>query len=77
MMPTVCKVANAKYEIETFTREVFARYQLPAFIAVGIISEVLNEYKTLENADLNNGYNDIIKTINEQTIEEKKEDVQD
>ena len=59
-MPIEVKIANVKSDLIKYV-EISARdYGLPPFIMVGII---------------NDGFNEIIKTINEQISKGEKEDV--
>lgn len=72
MMPIEVKIANVKSDIIKFI-EVNARdYQLPPFIVVGILADILNDWKGKELVQVNDSFNEILKTINEQ-LSEKEE----
>lgn len=65
-MPIEAKISNVKSDILKFV-EISARdFDLPPFIIVGILSDILNDWKTREIAQINDSYNRIIKTLNEQ-----------
>lgn len=77
MMPIEAKIANVKSDLIKYV-EISARdYGLPPFIMVGIISDILSDWKSKELVQVNDGFNEIIKTINEQISKGEKEDVQD
>ena len=57
--------------------EISAReYQLPPFVVVGILSKLLNDWKSKELVQIVDSYNETIKKLNEQLTKEDKEDVQ-
>lgn len=65
-MPIEAKISNVKSDILKFV-EISARdYDLPPFIIVGILSDILNDWKSKEIVQINDSYNRIIKTLNEQ-----------
>lgn len=65
-MPIEAKITNVKSDILKFV-EISARdYDLPPFIIVGILSDILNDWKSKEIVQINDSYNRIIKTLNEQ-----------
>ena len=65
-MPIEVKISNVKSDILKFV-EISARdYDLPPFIIVGILSDILNDWKSKEIVQINDSYNRIIKTLNEQ-----------
>jgi hypothetical protein len=65
-MPIEAKVSNVKSDILKFV-EISARdYDLPPFLIVGILSDILNDWKNKEIVQINDSYNRIIKTLNEQ-----------
>lgn len=71
-MPIEVKISNVKSDILKFV-EISARdYDLPPFIIVGILSDILNDWKSKEIVQINDSYNRIIKTLNEQ-ISKKEE----
>lgn len=71
-MPIEAKVSNVKSDILKFV-EISARdYDLPPFLIVGILSDILNDWKNKEIVQINDSYNRIIKTLNEQ-ISKKEE----
>nr|DAQ18028.1 MAG TPA: hypothetical protein [Bacteriophage sp.] len=56
--------------------EISAReYQLPPFVVVGILSKLLNDWKSKELVQIVDSYNETIKKLNEQLTKEDKEDV--
>ena len=64
-MPIEAKISNVKSDILKFV-EISARdYELPPVIIVGILSDILNEWKNKEIVQINDSYNRIIKTLNE------------
>jgi hypothetical protein len=73
MMPIEAKISNVKSDILKFV-EISARdYDLPPFIITGILSDIINEWKTKEIVQINDSYNRIITTLNEQIAKEKNE----
>lgn len=65
-MPIEAKITNVKSDILKFI-EISARdYDLPPFIIVGILSDILNDWKNKEIVQITDSYNRIIKTLNEQ-----------
>lgn len=73
-MPIEAKITNVKSDILKFI-EISARdYDLPPFIIVGILSDILNDWKNKEIVQITDSYNRIIKTLNEQLSNERKED---
>lgn len=65
-MPIEAKISNVKSDILKFV-EISARdYDLPPFIIVGILSDILNDWKNKEIVQITDSYNRIIKTLNEQ-----------
>ena len=64
-MPIEAKISNVKSDILKFV-EISARdYDLPPFLIVGILSDILNEWKNKEIVQINDSYNRIITTLNE------------
>ena len=56
--------------------EISAReYQLPPFVVVGILSKLLNDWKSKELVQIVDSYNETIKKLNEQLTKEDKKDV--
>lgn len=56
--------------------EISAReYQLPPFVVVGILSKLLNDWKSKELVQVVDSYNETIKKLNEQLTKEDKENV--
>lgn len=73
-MPIEVKNTNVKSDILKFI-EISARdYDLPPFIIVGILSDILNDWKNKEIVQITDSYNRIIKTLNEQLSNERKEE---
>ena len=74
MMPIEAKIANVKGDLIKYV-EVSARdYGLPPFIMVGIIADRLSDWKSKELVQVNDGFNEIIKTFNEQISKEEGEE---
>ena len=72
-MPIEAKVSNVKSDILKFV-EISARdYDLPPFLIVGILSDILNDWKNKEIVQINDSYNRIIKTLNEQISKKEKQ----
>lgn len=72
-MPIEAKIANVKSDILKFV-EISARdYDLPPFLIVGILSDILNEWKNKEIVQINDSYNRIIKTLNEQLSKKEEQ----
>lgn len=72
-MPIEAKITNVKSDILKFI-EISARdYDLPPFIIVGILSDILNDWKSKELVQINDSYNRILTTLNEQLSKERKE----
>lgn len=73
-MPIEAKISNVKSDILKFV-EISARdYDLPPFIIVGILSDILNDWKSKEIVQITDSYNRIIKTLNEKLSIERKEE---
>lgn len=79
-MPIEAKIANVKSDLIKYV-EVSARdYKLPPFIMVGIIADILSDWKSRELVQLNDGINEMVKAFNNQILKdegEETEDVQD
>lgn len=75
-IPIEAKIANVKSDLIKYV-EISARdYGLPPFIMVGIIADILSDWKSKELVQINDGFNEIIKAFNEQiSKEEEKKDV--
>lgn len=72
-MPIEAKISNVKSDILKFV-EISARdYELPPFFIVGILSDILNEWKSKELVQINDSYNRIIKTLNEQLSKKEEQ----
>lgn len=76
MMPIEAKIANAKSDLIKYVEVSAREYSLPPFIMVGIIADILSDWKSKELVQVNDGFNEIIKTFNEQISKGEKEDVQ-
>lgn len=77
-MPIEIKVATLKEQIVKMIDMSARDFGIPSFLMVGIISEILNEWRYRENIELNFVYSGVIKDVNETLKQEdKKEDVQD
>ena len=75
-MPIEVKIANVKSDLIKYV-EISARdYGLPPFSMVGILADILSDWKNKELLHVNDGYSEIIKTFNEQISKGEKEDVQ-
>lgn len=70
------KIATFKGDLIKFV-EINARdYQLPPFVVVGILTDILSDWKSKELVQVVDAYNEIIKSFNEQISKGEKEDVQ-
>ena len=76
MMPIEVKIANVKSDLIKCAELNARDYGLPPFIMVGIIADILSDWKSKELVQVNDGFNQIIKTFNEQISKGEKEDVQ-
>lgn len=77
-MPMECKVANVKGDLVKFIEMLAKDYQVPPILMSGLLSEILLDWKNRELIQLNDNYNEILKTINEQLKKgDEKEDVHD
>lgn len=76
-MPIEAKIANVKSDLIKYVEILAREYGLPPFIMVGIIADILSDWKSKELVQINDGFNEIIKTFNEQISKGEKEDVQD
>lgn len=72
MMPEICKIANAKSDINNFITKISTDYDLQPYLIVGILSEILLVYKNYESDMLNMQFNEILKTINEVREQQEK-----
>lgn len=77
MMPIEAKIANVKSDLIKYVEISAREYGLPPFIMVGIIADILIDWKSKELVQVNDGFNEIIKTFNEQISkgEEEEKDV--
>lgn len=72
-MPIEAKISNVKSDILKFV-EISARdYDLPPFIIVGILSDILNDWKSKEIVQINDSYNRIITTLNEKLAKKEEQ----
>ena len=76
MMPLEVKIANVKSDLIKYAELNARDYGLPPFIMVGILADILSDWKSKELLHINDGYSEIIKTFNEQISKGEKEDVQ-
>lgn len=59
------KIATFKGDLIKFV-EINARdYQLPPFVVVGILADILNDWKSKELVQVVDSYNEIIKQLND------------
>ena len=71
------KIATFKGDLIKFI-EINARdYQLPPFVVVGILTDILSDWKSKELVQVVDAYNEIIKSFNKQISKGEQEDVQD
>lgn len=71
------KIATFKSDLIKFVEINAREYQLPPFVVVGILADILNDWKSKELVQVVDSYNEIIKSFNEQISKGEKEDVQD
>lgn len=71
------KIATFKSDLIKFIEINAREYQLPPFVVVGVLADILNDWKSKELVQVVDSYNEIIKSFNEQISKGEKEDVQD
>lgn len=71
------KFATFKSDLIKFIEINAREYQLPPFVVVGVLADILNDWKSKELVQVVDSYNEIIKSFNEQISKGEKEDVQD
>lgn len=71
------KIATFKGDLIKFIEINAREYQLPPFVVVGVLADILNDWKSKELVQVVDAYNEIIKSFNEQISKGEKEDVQD
>lgn len=71
------KIATFKGDLIKFIEINAREYQLPPFVVVGILTDILSDWKSKELVQVVDAYNEIIKSFNEQISKGEKEDVQD
>lgn len=70
------KIATFKGDLIKFVEINAREYQLPPFVVVGVLADILNDWKSKELVQVVDAYNEIIKSFNEQISKGEKEDVQ-
>lgn len=70
------KIATFKSDLIKFIEINAREYQLPPFVVVGVLADILNDWKSKELVQVVDSYNEIIKSFNEQISKGEKEDVQ-
>ena len=70
------KIATFKGDLIKFVEINAREYQLPPFVVVGVLADILNDWKSKELVQVVDSYNEIIKSFNEQISKGEKEDVQ-
>lgn len=70
------KIATFKGDLIKFVEINAREYQLPPFVVVGILTDILSDWKSKELVQVVDAYNEIIKSFNEQISKGEKEDVQ-
>lgn len=69
------KIATFKSDLIKFVEINAREYQLPPFVVVGILADILNDWKSKELVQVVDSYNETIKKLNEQLTKEDKENV--
>nr|DAQ82080.1 MAG TPA: hypothetical protein [Caudoviricetes sp.] len=75
-MPIEAKIANVKGDIKKFIEVTARDFGLPPFLMVGVIADILQDWKSKELVQVNDAYNEIIKIVNEQIAKGGVKDVE-
>ena len=67
------KIATVKSDLIKFTEIMARENELPPFIVVGVLADILSDWKSKELVQVNDAYSRRIKELNE----EGEKDVQD
>mgnify|MGYP000989114812 FL=1 len=59
------KIATFKSDLIKFVEINAREYQLPPFVVVGILADILTDWKSKELVQVVDSYNEIIKQLNE------------
>lgn len=62
-MPLNVKLENVRGKLNTVLSEVTMEYGLPAFLIIGVLSDVMLDVKRQEKIELTNSYNNMIKEV--------------
>ena len=69
--PLIIKIESTKGEIMNSLQAVQSRYNFPAYILDGILSQILSEIRAEEKLELINASNEIIRKMEENNKGEK------
>lgn len=70
--PLVIKMENARGEILNILQSIQAKYNFPAYILDGILSQLLSEIRAEEKIELINASNQMLKKIEDNNKEGEK-----
>lgn len=59
------KIATFKGDLIKFIEINAREYQLPPFVVVGVLADILNDWKSKELVQVVDSYNEIIKQLND------------
>lgn len=75
-MPIEIKIAGLKSDLVKYLENISKELELPPTIIVGVLSDVLNEWKTKELVQLTDLFNSTFNKINEELLKGNNNDVQ-
>lgn len=75
-MPIEIKIAGLKNDLVKYLENISKELELPPTIIVGVLSDVLNEWKTKELVQLTDLFNSTFNKINEELLKGNNNDVQ-
>lgn len=75
-MPIEIKIAGLKNDLVKYLENISKELELPPTIIVGVLSDVLNEWKTKELIHVTDLFNSTFSKINEKLLKGNNNDVQ-
>ena len=75
-MPIEIKIAGLKNDLVKYLENISKELELPPTIIVGVLSDVLNEWKTKELIHVTDLFNSTFNKINEELLKGNNNDVQ-
>lgn len=75
-MPIEIKIAGLKNDLVKYLENISKELELPPTIIVGVLSDVLNEWKTQELIHVTDLFNSTLNKINEELSKGNNNDVQ-